>query len=310
MIASDASGSELPYLQAFHAVCTERGFTAAARRLRCTQPAVSYQIRALERVLRARLIERGGRRLVLTPAGERLRDFCHQFFDELEGVRRMCSSGQPVAPLRLGSASGFGRYVLFPALLALREAEPDAAAGLWLQFDSADVVLRGLERAEYEAAFVYTHRISNLLRFRAVYDEELVLISAPSLTRQLDPALETIEGFEQAPFVTYQEGDYVFGRWFEGNFGEQPGSLTSVAHFSELEEVIELVRLGAGISIVPRDSIQGMPGAADVEILYRGRGAPCINQVYMVTRSGSVARPELELLAALLPGRYRGVRRL
>ena len=37
------------YLRAFHAVCEAGGFGRAAARLHCTQPAVSYQVRALER---------------------------------------------------------------------------------------------------------------------------------------------------------------------------------------------------------------------------------------------------------------------
>jgi LysR family transcriptional regulator, cyn operon transcriptional activator len=88
-----------------------------------------------------------------------------------------------------------------------------------------------------------------------VYDEELVLIASPAMRGTLDvSSLARLEGFESLPFVTYQEGDYVFGRWFDGNYGEQPSALRSVAQFSELEEVIDFVRRSKGLSIVPRDA--------------------------------------------------------
>lgn len=53
----------------FLAVVETGSFTAAARRLNCTQPAVSAQIASLEASLGLQLFERG-RELVLTPSGE------------------------------------------------------------------------------------------------------------------------------------------------------------------------------------------------------------------------------------------------
>jgi DNA-binding transcriptional LysR family regulator len=275
---------ELPYLEVFYAVCAEGGFTAAADRLGRTQPAISYQVRALERVIDAKLIERGGRRVLLTPAGEFAR-------------------GHRPNPLRLGSASGFGRYVLVPALhrlVELRARHREPALELQLGFDSADVVVGRLERGECDAAFVYSRRITNHLRYRAVYDEELVLVGPPRRRGRKAADLDTLDAFECAPFVTYQEGDYVFGRWFDANFGEQPTSLHSVAQFSELEEVIDFVRRGAGHSIVPRDAVEAAAASGAVEILYRGRGAPCVNQVFVVVRSGATMSRDVQQLIAVL----------
>ena len=291
---------ELPYLDVFYAVCAEGGFTAAADRLGCTQPAVSYQVRALERAMKTKLIERGGRRVLLTPAGERLRAFCQDFFTELARVRAECASDHRLEPLRLGSASGFGRYVLVPALHTLRDARKETLdVQVW--FDSADVVLRSLERGEREAAFVYSRGVSNRLRYRPVYDEELVLIVASGNKKPWKAgALDRLATFEEIPFVTYHEGDYVFGRWFEANFGEQPSTIRSSAHFSELEEVVDFVRRGAGVSIVPRDSVEAARDRGEIDIVYAGRAAPCVNQVYMVVRSGSVVRREVRELASIL----------
>ena len=251
--------------------------------------------------MKTKLIERGGRRVLLTPAGERLRAFCQDFFTELARVRAEFASGHRLEPLRLGSASGFGRYVLVPALHALREAHKDKTLDVQMWFDSADVVLRSLERGEREAAFVYSRGVSNRLRYRAVYDEELVLIVASGKKKPWKTgALDTLATFEEIPFVTYHEGDYVFGRWFEANFGEQPSAIRSSAHFSELEEVVDFVRRGAGVSIVPRDSVEAARDRGEIDIVYAGRAAPCINQVYMVVRSGSVVRREIQELAVIL----------
>lgn len=300
--ASPESGPELPYLEAFRTVCAEGGFTAAARSLGVTQPAISYQIRKLEETLGVTLLERDGRRVVITPEGRRFRAFADGVFVDLARVRSQCVAGHRLEPLRLGSASGFGRYVLVPALHALREeADEGGTLEIRLQYEAADVILDRLEEGRYEGAFVYKRRVSNALRYEPVYDEELVLVGSPELVEEAGcRGLDRLETLEEAPFVTYEESDYVFGRWFDAAFGVQPSRLTSGSHFTELEEVLDFVARGVGFSIVPRDAAEGAASRGEVEILYAGSGEPCFNQVFLVTRAGSEVRDRLRRVVELI----------
>src|ERR671925_1761671 len=59
-------------LAAFCAVVERRSFSQAAERLRVTQPAISLQVRALEKRLGTQLLDRSGRRVEPTDAGWRL----------------------------------------------------------------------------------------------------------------------------------------------------------------------------------------------------------------------------------------------
>src|ERR1051326_6560951 len=59
-------------LAAFCAVVERESFSQAARRLGVTQPAVSLQVRSLEKRLGQQLLDRSGRRVVPTEAGLRL----------------------------------------------------------------------------------------------------------------------------------------------------------------------------------------------------------------------------------------------
>src|SRR6059036_834555 len=59
-------------LAAFCAVVERKSFSQAAERLGVTQPAVSLQIRALEKRLGRQLLDRSGRRVEPTEAGTRL----------------------------------------------------------------------------------------------------------------------------------------------------------------------------------------------------------------------------------------------
>ncbi|HEU4565271.1 MAG TPA: LysR family transcriptional regulator [Gemmatimonadaceae bacterium] len=300
------------FLRAFYAVCTEGSFGKAAARLNCTQPAVSYQVRVLERDVGAPLFERGGRRAVLTPAGRRLLEFCRRYFAEYSQLAAELARGAPARaePLRIAAVSGFGRYVLFPALAPM--LAPSAGAPpvrLDLRFRTAVEVLRQVEEGEVELGVVYLPKLSNHLAFRPLRDEELVLIASPSFARRelAGRDLARLASYEALPFVTYLEGDYVFGKWFDASFGAQPARTSSVHHFDELEEVVAAVALGSGVSVVPLDSVRAEVARRRVRVIRPVDGRRCINQVFAVTRAGAFVRSEIEVVLASLarPARPR-----
>lgn len=276
--------ADVPFLRSFHVVCGTRTFAEAADRLGITQPAVSYQMSRLEEVLGCRLFERSGRRAILTPEGLALRALCERFvpaLDDLVARLRDGTAGRD-QPLRIASVSGFGRYVLFPLL----RGEPFADLEIELLFRTAAEVFERVEGGLADLGLVYRPRVSRHLELRGIWREELVLIASAGAAP--DPA--RIEELEARAWVTYEECDYVFGAWFERILGTQPGALESVAHFDELEEVVEMVRSGRGISIVPLDSVAGE--GDEVRVLRRGR-ARCHNVVHVVQRAGGYERDEV-----------------
>ena len=86
-------------LHAFCEVVERKSFSQAAERLGVTQPAVSLQVRALEKRLGTQLLDRSGRRVEPTEAGTK------------DSSTPTCSSSAPARnqqPPRARSASGFG----------------------------------------------------------------------------------------------------------------------------------------------------------------------------------------------------------
>jgi epsilon-lactone hydrolase len=80
--ASVAEALELRHLRGFVAVAEELNFRRAAERLYITQPALTRQIQALERLIGSQLLVRSTRQVELTPAGaallERTRPVLHE----------------------------------------------------------------------------------------------------------------------------------------------------------------------------------------------------------------------------------------
>ena len=207
-------GPELPYLEAFRAVCVEGGFTAAARQLGCTQPAVSYQVRKLEKVLGVRLLERDGRRVVLTPAGRRFRAFADRVFEELARGPERVRGGHRAGAVAAGLCERV-RQVRAAAGTAALRGGGRGPVEVRLEYDAADMVLDRLEAGEYEAAFVYKRRVSNALSYGPCTTRSSCWWGAPGGVRSAGGRAGPAGALEAMPFVTYEECEYVFGRWFE-----------------------------------------------------------------------------------------------
>ncbi|NVJ22369.1 MULTISPECIES: LysR family transcriptional regulator [Myxococcus] len=272
------------YLETFLTVSRERGFSRAATVLHRTQPAVSYQIRQLEQQLGTVLFDRTTRRLTLTDAGSKLHALCERFFDEFGQLARSFKEGDTrPAPLRIASVSGFGRHVLYPLLASELAASPYS-----LRFPTADQVFASLEDGACDVGFVYLPHVSSRLLTAPVWREELVLVGPPQARGRAFPQLAD---FEDLAFITYDECEYVFGKWFEGHYGRQPRSVRGTYHFEELEEVLGTVAAGHGWSILPDHCVAQAARQGTVVIPPAPSRQPVVNLIYAVQRASAPENP-------------------
>jgi aminoethylphosphonate catabolism LysR family transcriptional regulator len=113
-------------LRAFEAVTRTGSFTKAAERLRVSVPAVSLQIRQLERDHGVRLFDRVGRRVRLTPAGEALRQYAERIFTLVHDAERALQGAGDFrgTRLRLAATPTAAGYYLAPFWKRLRRRYP------------------------------------------------------------------------------------------------------------------------------------------------------------------------------------------
>ena len=121
---------DLRQLLTFRTVVDKGSFSQAAEELEVSQPAVSFQIRALEERLGHRLLDRSGRRVRLTEAGEVVYRYARRMIGlEAELEREMGEIGTRVSGrLVLGSSTGPGE-VLLPRLLGAFHARAPGREG-------------------------------------------------------------------------------------------------------------------------------------------------------------------------------------
>ncbi|WP_394828532.1 LysR family transcriptional regulator [Pendulispora albinea] len=279
--------TDLPFLATFTTVYEVGNVTRAAASLGRTQPTVSYQLRRLEEELGQPLFVRRAARVVATPLADELYRLVRGFARDVATLRK----GEGLAPagLDLAAVSAFGRYVLFPILLGKAfERRP-----VTLRFPELDEVLRRVRGGQVDAGFVYRAPVDAHLSVEPVYEETLDLLAGPTWARRL----RSIDAFQDIPLITYDDGDYVVGRWFGHHFGRRAPRWSSVSHFEEVEEVVASVAKGRGVAILPGFCARAMPGK--VRIVRWGR-PPLRNTVFAVRRAGAPDHPGLvELLAAL-----------
>lgn len=281
-------GASLRRAAVFRAVAAHGGINAAARALGKSPPAVHHDLQRFQAGVAAPLFQRVGRRLVLTPAGRALNEAIARALDDMERTLARLQQDAPEAlPLRIGCVSGFGRYRLAPRLLAsLPPTRP-----LELQFGAHDDVLARVLRNDLDFGVTYRPVVAAPVASTPLAEEELVL-AAPA--GRAPPGVDEVAGL---PFVTYDEYEYVFGRWFEAVLGRQPAPLRRLDHASELEEAVASVAAGRGCTIAPFDALA--PWRDHVQAVRPGP-ARCANTLHLLALGDGLERPDARLVLAVM----------
>ncbi|MFK0195441.1 LysR substrate-binding domain-containing protein [Kitasatospora sp. NPDC090308] len=165
---------ELRQLRCFVAVAEELHFGRAAERLLLGQPAVSQQVRRLERELKVELFDRSPRHVRLTPAGERFLPAARNVLAAEDAARALAADLAAPTVLRLGTVTGLGER-LDDILDAYRHQAPT----VHVELHSAPVRerLARLADGRLDAAFVrgaVPERDPDL-RYLPLWQDELVI---------------------------------------------------------------------------------------------------------------------------------------
>ncbi|WP_042405032.1 LysR family transcriptional regulator [Streptacidiphilus carbonis] len=149
----DVHGRDLRY---FAAVAQELHFTRAAELLFVSQPALSKQIRMLERALGAPLFDRDHREVRLTAVGTALLPHARRMLEQWTEAERAVAAAKAAARTRLviGMSTGPGRNGMLPAIRSRFTADHPDAQLVLRQVDWTDPSA-GLADGSSDVAFVW-----------------------------------------------------------------------------------------------------------------------------------------------------------
>jgi DNA-binding transcriptional LysR family regulator len=192
-------------LAAFCAVVERRSFSQAAERLGVTQPAVSLQIRALEKRLSTQLLDRSGRKVEPTEAGwrlyrgaQRLLQLEEQLLDEI-----VVEEGTDLAgDLTIGASTGPAAIVVPTLLCAFQQAHP--AVHVRLEVHDTQTVVDRVASRELELGIVGAARRHRTVVFDRFFEDEVILLVPKG--HPFADRMVTIDELRDEPLIVMQEG--------------------------------------------------------------------------------------------------------
>ncbi|TMJ97390.1 MAG: LysR family transcriptional regulator [Actinobacteria bacterium] len=166
----------LTQLRAFMAVVQAGSVHAAARQLFVSQPSVSAALAALAREVGTDLVERHGRGIRLTAAGEAYRPYAAEVLGLLEQGRDAASEAERPehARIRLAAVNTAGEYLIPAVIQAYRRAEPGAE--VLLEIGNRRSVLERVESRAADLAVAGRPPNRNVTG-RAFLDNELIVVA-------------------------------------------------------------------------------------------------------------------------------------
>jgi DNA-binding transcriptional LysR family regulator len=170
----------LNQVQVFCTVAKHMSYSMAAEELFITQPAVSQQVKALERQLNVKLFERAGNKLFLTEAAEAVLTHCQAMLTsraEMEQTLAMLR-GSGRGRLALGANTTGGMYVAPAIVRALRDLSPEVEATL--QIETTNRILERVMQNMIDVAIVTGPVEDRRFAIRDLCEDEVYLIVSPS----------------------------------------------------------------------------------------------------------------------------------
>lgn len=237
------------HLRAYLSLARCGSFTKAARELGLSQSAISHTMRALEIDVGCRLVEKIGKKIVLTQAGEQLLFHAEKIQREMvsarQGLVALNSWGQ--LRLRVAAPASLCQYVLPTVIREFRESFPRCALTV-MEAESVDQqeMLRN-QRADLALGL---HPADDApIGFRPLFEDELVFVVHP-LHPWVQSGRVDRSAIVRQNFILYHRVSGIVPMVYD-YFRTDGLSLTAATEFSCLEAIKELLKAGLGISILP-----------------------------------------------------------
>lgn len=253
--------SSIRVLRTFAAVAAEGSFAAAAARVALTQAAVGQQMRVLEGELRRPLFERQGKAVVLNDAGRELVPQVRRLLGLYEQMLAPSPAADAVeGTVHLGTIVSAVRPLL-QATLSLKARH--AALELHVSAAKSLELIERVEAGELDAALVVREpgAARPELAWTPLYNEPMVL----AVPRKLEdmPARTVLQ---TQPFIRFDHSQHT-GRLVERTLKRLRVKPQEFLELNALESIVELVRSGLGVALVPLLRDARWPGDAKLRIV-------------------------------------------
>jgi DNA-binding transcriptional LysR family regulator len=281
-----------PALETLLAVARTGSVGAAARQRHITSSAVSQQIRRLESHLDIKLLERAGRGVRLTAAGEAALPVVRELWSGAEAAFGQLAelAGRPATTLRVAASDYLGKGLLAPVLRDLLDAEPPVRFELVTTHSTAGVRL--VAAGDVDLAVVTGQETPRGLEDRHLFDQPFVWVGPRRGRRDRTPLTERLHREPVLRLAAESRGRALLDQYLADE-RIRPVSTIDVPSVSLL---LSYVSGGLGVGLVPALALAEVPADRIVSAPARVPALP----VTLVWRVAARRQPALVRLAALL----------
>ncbi|MFT4150272.1 MAG: LysR substrate-binding domain-containing protein [Paracoccaceae bacterium] len=290
-------GITMRHLRYFDALAQHGHFGRAAEACAISQPALSLQMKELEDLLGAPLVERATRQIRLTGLGQafaaRVRDILRAV-DELEDLAR-ASQGPFAGRLRIGIIPTAAPYLL-PVVMKQLTAR---FAGLDLRPREAvtQKLIEDLADGRLDTAIVALPVSEPSLEEFLLFEEEFVLVRPHE---DADKPVPKPEKLREMRLLLLEEG-HCFRDQALSFCNLSPSQPRDLMEGSSLSTLVQMVGAGIGVTLIPQMAVPVETNSAKVSIARFAAPRPS-RRIGMVWRKTNPLAPQLTRMAELVRG--------
>ncbi|MGA2307653.1 MAG: LysR substrate-binding domain-containing protein [Acidimicrobiales bacterium] len=284
-------------LRHFVAVVDHGGFTAAARAVYVSQPALSQAVKELEAELGVALFARSGRQVRLTPAGTALLEPARQVLRDLETGEAAVGAvaGLKAGSVTLASLPTLAADPVAPLVGAFRRRYPGVRIDLAAPEGTSelfDLVVAGT----CELGVTDARDIPDALQSHSLGRQSLVLILPPGSDHEEGAPLD-LSSLEDMPFVVAPPGTSTFRLLQEGFAAVQRTPAVAVVT-AQRDAILPLVIAGAGAALVPESVARTATGLGAIT----ARPEPAIERALALVHRAGPLSPAAARFAEIATG--------
>ncbi|HVD93854.1 MAG TPA: LysR family transcriptional regulator [Vicinamibacterales bacterium] len=240
---------QLPDLAAFLSVATERSFSAAARRLHRTQPAVSQAVRRIEDELGERLFDRSSRDGTLTEAGRLLQDYAQR----LLGLAHEAQTAvQELQQMRRGrviiGANEAAVHSVLPHIERFAALHPQVAIEV-RRVPSRQISAAVLDRS-IDFGVLTFHPTDRGVQTVSLGGDEIVLLTAPTHSLAARRKV-TMEEVGRQVVIAHNDPSPTRDRVLRA-YERRKTSINIQISLPSLDGIKRAVEMGIGVALLPR----------------------------------------------------------
>ena len=235
-------------LRAFAVLARTGSFTKAATELHLTQSAVSHAMKALEQEAGCRLLDRTGKKVTPTEAGELLLVHAERILAEMAHARaaleKLGKWGQ--SRLRIGASATACQHVLPPVLREFGQEFPKCR--ITIEPGDTPEMIELLRNGKIDLAVNLEPPSREPLEFRPLFHDEMRVIVAPSHPWAVNGRVPR-EDVAMQNYILYSRKSYT-GAMIDDYFREEEIVLRTAIEMGSISAIKEMVKLDIGVSIL------------------------------------------------------------